>query len=124
VERYAPPQPVPATLGGFPVKIVDIGLTGCRVAHIDRLPQRPHLALQFLWRRAKVRLDATMVRTELTAAGGKPAYISSLEFCSSAEASPPVVRDVVGWLAQHVAPAIRSAGTDDAPDEMSEADLV
>ena len=98
-ERHTPPKTVPATFGGFAAEIVDISLIGCRIKHSDRLPARSRMPLRFSWRGATVRLDATVVRSEMTSVGGKPAYISGLEFCDSVDASPPVIRDIVGWLA-------------------------
>jgi hypothetical protein len=35
----------------------------------------------------------------MAAVGGKPAYLSGLEFCESIDESPPVIRDIVEWLA-------------------------
>lgn len=97
-ERHSPPKPVPATFGGFDVSILEIGLVGCRIAHIDRLPPKTRTALRFAWRGTQVRIDGVVVRSELTSRNGKPAYISGLQFCDSPEQSPPVVRDIVGWL--------------------------
>lgn len=97
-ERHSPPKPVPATFGGFAVRILDVSLLGCRVEHTDRFPARAHLALRFAWRGAPVRIDASVARSELTSVGGRPAYVSGLAFCDSPEDSPPVIRDIVGWL--------------------------
>lgn len=97
-ERHSPPKPVPASFGGFAAKILDISLIGCRIEHTDRLPPRARFALRFLWRGAKVRVDATVVRSELTSMAGKPVYVSGLEFGDSADA-PPLIREIVGWLA-------------------------
>ena len=98
-ERYAPPKPVPATFGGFEVKLVEISLIGCRIEHADRLPPKAKLGLKFAWRGSQVRLDATVTRSELASVKGKPAYVSGLQFCDNADASPPVIRDIVGYLA-------------------------
>ena len=98
-ERYSPPRPVPATFGGFAVSIVDISLIGCRIEHVDRLPPRARLALRFSWRGSQARIDATITRSELTSLSGKKAaYVSGLQFCDAVDASPPVIRDIVGWL--------------------------
>ena len=125
-ERHAPPKPVPATFAGFDVKILDIGFLGCRIEHVDRLPPRARTTLRFSWRGAQVRVEATAVRTELTSRGGKPAYISGLQFCESVEASPAVVRDIVGWLvaaaksseppATHAAPPAVATASEDEPE--------
>jgi hypothetical protein len=114
-ERYSPPKPVPATFGGFESKIVEISLIGCRIEHADRLPPRARLSLRFAWRGAKVKLDATVVRSELTSLRGKPSYLSALQFCDSPDASPLVIRDVVGWLAA-------AAKKGEAPPEIVEQD--
>jgi hypothetical protein len=99
-ERHAPPKPVPATFGGYEVRILDIGLTGCRIEHGDRLPPKARLALKFTWRGKQVRLDGTVVRSELTSLGKKAAYVSGLQFCDSPTDAPPVIRDVVGYLVE------------------------
>lgn len=49
----------------------------------------------------------------MRSAGGKPAYLSGLEFCTSIEESPPVIRDIVGWLVD--AAAKRSAAAGEQP---------
>lgn len=95
-ERYKPPKPVPATFGGFEVKILEISLLGCKIEHADRLPPKAKLGLKFTWRNSQVRIDATAVRSEMTALGRKPSYLSGLEF---ADAANPVIRDIVGYLA-------------------------
>lgn len=122
-ERHSPPKPVPATFGGFAAKIVDISLIGCRIEHTDRLPPRARMPLKFSWRGAPVRVDGTVVRSELTSLSGKPAYISGLEFCESADASPPVIRDIVGWLVaaakQAETPPIAEPERDEEPELLS-----
>src|SRR5687768_15955587 len=94
-ERHSPPKPVPATFGGFEVRIIDIGLVGCGIEHSDRLPPKAHLGLKFTWRGAQVRVDATVIRSELTFRNGKPSYVSGLQLAETAEKSPPVIRDIV-----------------------------
>ena len=98
VERYAPPKPVPASFGGFAAKIIEISLIGCRIEHSDRLPPRAKMAFRFSWRGTQVRIDATVIRSELTSMGGKPSYVSGLEFADS----PPVLREITDWLRRSV----------------------
>lgn len=97
-QRLALPKPVPATFGGFPGKLVEFSLTGCRFEHVDRLTLRANLPLRFSWRGTTIRLTATIVRSEMSTVAGKPGYTSGLEFCDSADDSPPIVREVVTWL--------------------------
>lgn len=97
-ERHPLPKPVPATLGGFAAKLVDVSLIGCRIEHADRVTPKAKLPLRFSWRGAPVQIEATVVRSEMRSIGGKLGYISGLEFCDSIDASPPVIRDIVGWL--------------------------
>lgn len=122
-ERYAPPKPVPGTFGGFEAKILELSLTGCRIEHGDRLPPKAKLPLRFLWRGTKVRVEGTVIRSELTFAAGKPVYVSGLEFCDSPEASPQVIRDVVGWLmaaAKKAAPpVVETEETEEEPEVLS-----
>lgn len=116
VERYAPPKPVPATFGGFAARIIEISLIGCRIEHTDRLAPRAKMALRFSWRGTQVRIDGTVTRSELTSVGGKPAYVSGLEFSDS----PPVLSDITGWLrkaAKSDEPETPQAAPDDADEE-------
>jgi hypothetical protein len=110
-ERHPLPKPVPATLGGFAAKLLDVSLIGCRIEHADRVTPKAKLPLRFSWRGAPVRVEATVVRSEMTSLGGKPGYISGLEFCDSIDASPPVIREIVGWLAAAAAKKMQPAPT-------------
>lgn len=98
-ERFPLPKKANATFGGFEARIVEISLIGCQIEHTDRIAPRSHLPLRFKWRGEQVRLEATVMRSEMRSIGGKPAYASGLSFCESADQSPPVVRQVVRWLA-------------------------
>ena len=118
VERYAPPKPVPASFGGFAAKIVEISLIGCRIEHTDRLPPRAKMALRFSWRGTQVRIDGTVIRSELASVGGKPAYVSGLEFGDS----PPVLREITDWLRRSVKNAEPPAP--EAPDAVEEPELL
>ena len=117
---------MPATFGGFAVRIVDISLLGCRIEHSDRLPPKARLALKFLWRGAQTRVEATVIRSEVTSLKkGAASYLSGLEFCDSIESSPLVIREVVGWLAgekrksEPPPPPIVQADLEDEPEILS-----
>lgn len=103
-ERLALPRPVPATLGGFDTKIVEVSLTGCQIEHSDRVLPRARMSLRFKWRGAPVKVEATVIRSEMRSVGGKPGYLSGLQFCDSVEYSPPVIREVVEWLVKSSKP--------------------
>ena len=126
-ERLALPKPVPATLGGFDAKIVEISLMGCQVEHTDRVVPRARLALRFKWRGALVKVEGTVIRSEMRVVGGKPGYLSGLEFCDVVEYSPPVIREVVEWLGKSLKPEPVMAVTknpyvddnDEEPEELS-----
>ena len=79
---------------------MEISLIGCQIKHVDRITPRARLPLRFKWRGKPVRIDATVMRSEMRSIGGKPAYMSGLAFCESAEESPAVIREIVGWLAE------------------------
>ena len=98
-ERFPLPKKANATFGGFEARIVEVSLIGCQIEHADRIAPRAHLPLRFKWRGEQVRLDATVMRSEMRSIGGKPAYASGLSFCQSADQSPPVIRQIVRWLA-------------------------
>src|SRR5450432_3437266 len=124
-ERLALPKPVPATLGGFDAKIIEVSLMGCQVEHSDRVLPRARLALRFKWRGAPVKVEGTVIRSEMRSVGGKPGYLSGLSFCDSMEHSPPVIREVVAWLAKDlkpepVAPVTKNPYIDDDDEEPEE----
>lgn len=97
-ERYPLPKPVAATYGGFVATLVEFSLTGCRIEHTDRVTPRVSLPLKFSWRGKEVRIQATLVRSEMIPAKGRMGYSSGVEFCESVDGAPAVVRDIVGWL--------------------------
>lgn len=97
-QRIPLEKSVPATFGGFTARMVELSLIGCQIEHVDRIVARAHLPLRFKWRGAITKVDATIVRSEMRAVGGKPMYYSGLEFCASVEEAPPVIREIVGWL--------------------------
>ena len=99
-DRIPLPKPVPATYGGFPGTIVEFSLTGCRVEHTDRVTPRVSLPLKFTWRGKQVKIQATLVRSEMIPVKGKPGYISGIEFAQSPDDSPGVVREIMAWLVE------------------------
>ena len=99
-QRLAVPKPVPCTYGGYDSKIVEISLIGCFITHTDRITLKSRLPLKFKWRSRDIRIEATIIRSEMRPVGGKPAYQSGVEFCKSPEESPAVIREIVEWLAK------------------------
>jgi hypothetical protein len=130
-ERHALPKAVPATYGGFNAMLIDFSLTGCRIEHIDRLNPRVSLPLRFFWRGSEVKMQATLVRSEMVPVRGKPGYVSGLVVCDSPDDTPPVVRDIVQWLITNEArntaasepaaeaPPQATEAEDDEPEAMS-----
>jgi hypothetical protein len=104
-QRFALPKPAAATFGGFAANIVEVSLIGCQIEHVDRIAPRARLSLRFMWHRKPVRIDATVMRSEMRSIHGKPGYMSGLSFCESVEESPAVIREIVGWLAEAAKPA-------------------
>ena len=99
-QRFPLPKKAPATFGGFAAEIVEISLIGCQIEHTDRIAPKAHLPLKFKWRGSPVKVEATVLRSEMRSIRGKPGYSSGLSFCDAAAQSPAVVRDIVGWLAE------------------------
>ena len=99
-QRFELPKKAPATFGGFNAVIVEVSLIGCSIQHTDRITPKAHLPLRFKWRGQPVKIEATVMRSEMRSIGGRPAYVSGLSFCEKAEDSPKIVRDIVGWLAE------------------------
>jgi hypothetical protein len=113
-ERIVLPKPVPASFGGFDVRIVQFSLIGCQIEHTDRIAPKSKLALKFKWRAAEVKIDATVVRSEMRSIGGKAGYASGIEFCATPDDSPAVVREIVQWL-QKGSTGMTAPGTQPAP---------
>jgi hypothetical protein len=66
------------------------------------------------------------MRSEMRSIRGKPAYMSGLAFCESAEESPAVIREIVGWLAEatkSVAPTVSAPSAAASADD-DEAEVV
>src|SRR5512142_2408399 len=68
-QRVVIPKPVPATFGGFEVTMIEISLIGCSVEHTDRIAPKSKLPLKFKWRGSEVRLEATVIRSEMRPVG-------------------------------------------------------
>ncbi|HEX7422159.1 MAG TPA: PilZ domain-containing protein [Thermoanaerobaculia bacterium] len=103
-QRLSLPKPVPATLGGFAAKIVEVSLLGCQIEHSDRVLPHARMSLRFKWRGKPVKVEATVMRSEMRSLGGKPGYLSGLEFCDAIEYSPAIIREVVDWLVKALKP--------------------
>lgn len=115
-ERFPLPKKANATFGGFEARIVEVSLIGCQIEHADRIAPRAHLPLRFKWRGEEVRIEATVTRSEMRSIGGKTAYASGLSFCASSEQSPPVIRQIVRWLADAAKAAAHVEEPDPEPD--------
>lgn len=102
-------------MGGFAAEIVEVSLIGCQIEHVDRITPKARLPLRFKWRGQPVRIDATVMRSEMRSIGGKPAYLSGLAFCESADESPTVIREIVGWLAEAAKSAVRKEQATESP---------
>jgi PilZ domain-containing protein len=102
-QRLAIPKPVAATFGGFAANILEISLIGCQIEHTDRITPKARLPLKFKWRGAPVKIEATVIRSEMRSVRGKAGYASGLEFCKSPDDAPAVVREIFNWLAKATA---------------------
>ena len=107
-ERIVLPQPVPAMLGEFIAKLVEVSLIGCRLEHSDRLPMRSTQTLRFRWQNQDVTLRGTVARCELQMAGGRIQYVTGLQFCASVDEAPAAMRAMVNALVEPK-PAAKSA---------------
>ena len=63
--------------------LIDFSFTGCRIEHTDRMNPRMTLPLRFFWRGTEVKLQATLVRSEMVPVRGKPGFVSGLVVCDS-----------------------------------------
>lgn len=122
-QRFPLPKAAHATFGGFAAEIVEVSLIGCQIVHAERIAPRSHWPLRFKWRGSPVRIEATVVRSEMRSIGGKPGFLSGLAFCESPEQSPAVIREIVGWLRENSKSAPVSAPAVEAPAE-DEPDVV
>src|SRR5512132_1547798 len=71
-QRITLPKPVPASLSGFEGKLLEISLIGCLVEHVDRVLPKARLPLRFKWRGSEVRIEVTVIRSEMRIIFGRP----------------------------------------------------
>lgn len=104
-ERITLPEPVPAMLGELLAKIIDVSLIGCRLDHSERVAMKSVQTLRFRWRNEDVVLRGTVARCELQTVNGKIRYVTGLQFGTSVDDAPPVMRWIINSLVEAPKPA-------------------
>lgn len=95
-ERLPLSEPLDATAGVQPAKIVELSAIGCKVRHKDKLPMGSSTMLKFAWEGRDVEVRAKVARTQLIAGMN---YESGLQFADSLEDAPEAMRRIVASLA-------------------------
>ena len=94
-ERLPLQEPLDATAGGVPVKIVELSAIGCRIEHREKLPIGGTTTLRFLWKSRPVEAKGKLARTQLRSTGGALVYESGLKFADSLDDAPPELRELI-----------------------------
>jgi len=102
--RLELPEPIAATFADTDATIIEVSLVGCAVHHPSRVKVGSSVSLQFVWQGKKARIDAKVARSTMQFSGGKPLYVSGLQFADSVEASPAVIRSIIESLVPPPAP--------------------
>lgn len=111
IQRIQFPDPVPASIGGLGVALVDISTVGARIEHEFPLTGGRRFNLEFRLgdRRFSVQTEVVRCRLQKSVAGKDGiVYNSGLRFADPAEPSRAAVRQLVaslitGRVAQHAA---------------------
>ncbi|HVT02825.1 MAG TPA: PilZ domain-containing protein [Thermoanaerobaculia bacterium] len=101
MQRVIPDYPIPASLAGLPVSIVDLSTVGVRIEHDFPMTGGKVVRLNFAYLAEKFSLQAEVIRCKLhrSAAGdGKVAYNSGLRFSDAQEPSRETLRRLVAAL--------------------------
>jgi hypothetical protein len=108
-ERLPLAPGIPATLGDYNAKIVEISLIGCRVEHDGRMAMNAMAPLQFYWQSQALQMKVRVARSEMRMSGGRSMYVSGIEFCKSIFDAPRIVTNVIASMVREVLPAIPAA---------------
>lgn len=101
VHRVALDAPVPASVAGLRVHLLDLSTTGGRIEHDAPLAVRRHLTLRFDQGGQSYALSCEIVRCRLQRSVARPgtvAYSSGLRFTDSGESSREAVRALVASM--------------------------
>jgi hypothetical protein len=103
-ERIKFPDPLAGTVDGIDVEINQLSLLGCRMTHVEPLPEREWYLLSSEWEGERFELECRQARSEQTEDDdGAPMFITGLEFLRSRGISGQIVHELI---AAHVERAL------------------
>lgn len=87
----------------MPVSVVEISISGARVFHENRFPERPNRVHQlwFDWEEHTLRFEVAVARTTLMTLAKRPGeksqYGSGLRFIAAEEGTDPILRALIAY---------------------------
>ena len=84
---------LPANVDGVPVRVVEVSVTGARLAHEQRFPRAATNTLRIAWRGHSIRLQIEAVRSMLVRPGE---YQSGVRFINTGDDSDRLLRELIG----------------------------
>jgi hypothetical protein len=84
---------VNATVDGIPVRVIEISVTGAKLAHEQRFPRAATNALRIDWKGRSIRLQCEAVRSMLVRPGE---YQSGVRFVNTGDDSDRLLRELIG----------------------------
>lgn len=85
-------------LGELLARVLDVSLIGCRVVHSARVPMKSMQTLRFRWRNDDVEMRGTVARCELQMVDGVMQYVTGLQFGTSVDDAPAIMRRIMNSL--------------------------
>ena len=84
---------LPANVDGVPVRVIEVSVSGARLAHESRFPRAASNTLRIAWRAQTIRLQIEAVRSMLVRPGE---YQSGVRFINTGGDSDRPLRELIG----------------------------
>lgn len=96
-ERFQLPEGIYATVGGLPVRLLELSVIGARIEHEARLPLTAPL-LQIAWGEKSATLPVQIARAEIAGRHGSHLiYQSGIRFTGKNAEAESVIASILGW---------------------------
>lgn len=100
VERVHFQDPLPASIGGAPARLLDLGFLGARIQHERALEAGAGVRLEFTYESEQIAIDSLVARCDfqpiLSEARGERVYFSGVDFVSAAGDSGARLKRLIG----------------------------
>lgn len=91
-------EKLPATVDGVPVRVIEVSVTGARLAHEQRFPRAATNTLRLEWRGQTIRLQCEAIRSMLVRPNE---YQSGVHFVNSGDDADRMLRELIGEHVTH-----------------------